>query len=507
MTDSLNRIRPLVTAAVCFAGGVLFASTMDWTPWSHAQSGSTTVRPAAREVQSLADQSDAFVAIAENLTPAVVAIQTQRTQRPAARTRGNIPPELLPFIDPQNAPPQEGSGSGFVITEDGYIVTNNHVVADADRITVHMSDRKSYDAKLIGRDPQTDVAVLKVDAKGLTKVALGDDERLRVGEWVLAVGNPLGLDFTVTAGIVSAKGRGSREVPVNQQNQWAITDFIQTDAAINPGNSGGPLVNIRGEVIGINTAIASQTGYYTGYGFAIPIGLARIVWNDLIENGRVRRAALGVAINDVTAEDADAAKLKKITGVKVEGCSVAGGPSPACDAGIEAGDIILTLDGVAVDRVSALQRFVRGKKPGETVSVEVNRFGAQKTFKVKLLEASTEPQVAAAAPTATRTQVPSLKLGLELEAVSAEFVQENALTQAQRGLRVVSVDPTGPSYTKLFADAGDVITGEVTGSKTIKALSDLEAILATKQAGEVLSLRIYRAADKSTRVVNIRIGG
>jgi serine protease Do len=506
MSVSLNRLRPLVTAAVCFAGGVLFASTMDWTPWSYAQSGSTTVRPAGREIKSLSDQSDAFVAIAENLTPAVVAIQTQRTRRPQVRQRQqNIPPELLPFMEQQ--PPQEGSGSGFVITEDGYIVTNNHVVADADKITVHMNDRKSYDAKLIGRDPQTDVAVLKIDAKGLTKVALGDDERLRVGEWVLAVGNPLGLDFTVTAGIVSAKGRGSREVPVNAQNQWAITDFIQTDAAINPGNSGGPLVNIRGEVIGINSAIASGTGYFTGYGFAIPIGLARLVWMDLIENGRVRRAALGVAINDVSAEDADAAKLKKITGVKVEGCSAAGGDSPACEAGITAGDIILRLDGVEVDRVSGLQRFVRGKKPGTTVTVDVNRFGAEKTFKVKLIEASTETQVAAAEPVAPRTAVPALKLGVEVEAVSADFVMKNELTQAQRGLRVVSVDPEGPAYTKLFADAGDVIIAEAASNKPIKALADLESILASKKAGEVLSLRIYRVADKSTRVVNVRIGG
>jgi serine protease Do len=435
-----------------------------------------------------------------------VAIQTQRVRRPARQRPQNVPPELLPFLDGPQAP-QEGSGSGFVVTPDGYLVTNNHVVADADRITVSMSDRKSYPATLVGRDPQTDVAVLKIDAKDLTTVTLGDDERLRVGEWVLAIGNPLGLDFTVTAGIVSAKGRGSREVPVNGQNQWAITDFIQTDAAINPGNSGGPLVNIRGEVIGINTAIASQTGLYSGYGFAIPVGLAKLVWMDLIENGRVRRAALGVSITDVTAEDADAAKLPRITGVKVEGCSAAGGASPACSAGIEAGDIILKLDGTEVDRVSALQRFVRGKKPGETVTVDVTRFGAAKSFKVKLIEAQTEAGTAVAAAEPPKPPATAVKLGVELEPVTADFVRQNALSDEQRGLRVTGVDPSGPSYGRLFADAGDVIVGVATSGERIRTGEDLTKVLAAKKAGEVISLRVYRAATKEMRVVNLRIGG
>ncbi len=507
MSSPLIRFRVAATAALCFAGGVLFASTMDWTPWSHAQApegGSTaSSRAGARGVASVADQSEAFVSVAERLTPAVVAIQVQKVRRQARGRQQAIPPELLPFFDGP-PPTQEGSGSGFVISPDGYIVTNNHVVADADRITVNMSNRKSYPATLVGRDPQTDVAVLKIDASNLTTVTLGDDERLRVGEWVLAIGNPLGLDFTVTAGIVSAKGRGNREVPVGQ-SQWAITDFIQTDAAINPGNSGGPLVNIRGEVIGINTAIASQTGLYSGYGFAIPVGLARIVWTDLIESGKVRRAALGVTIQDVSAEDADAAKLPRITGVKVEGCSALAGSSPACAAGIDAGDIIVKLDGVEVDRVSALQRYVRSKKPGATVTVTVNRFGAEKEFKVKLIEAS-EETVAAAAPAAA-APAPATKLGVDVEAVSAEFIRQNALTEEQRGLRVVAVEPTGPAANRLLPEAGDVIVGVATTGERIKTIADLERVLSAKKAGEVLSLRVYRIGDKVFRVVNVRIGG
>ena len=247
----------------------------------------------------------------------------------------------------------------------------------ADKITVKMTDHKAYEATLIGHDPQTDVAVIKIDAKNLPTVALGDDERLRIGEWVLAIGNPLGLDFTITAGIVSAKGRNSNEVQVNT-GQKSITDFIQTDAAINPGNSGGPLVNIRGEVIGINTAIASQTGYYAGYGFAIPVDLARTVWQDLIAHGHIVRAQLGVNIGEVAIEDAQAAGLKEITGVMVAGCNVTtGGSSPACAAGIQEGDVILSLDGKTVDRVSGLQRIVRAKQPGENVDVKVMRYGKQ----------------------------------------------------------------------------------------------------------------------------------
>ena len=210
-------------------------------------------------------------------------------------------------------------------------------------------------------------------------------KRTRVGEWVLAIGNPLGLDFTVTAGIVSAKGRGGAELQGLGRDAYSITDFIQTDAAINPGNSGGPLVNNRGEVIGINSAIASQTGYYSGYGFAIPITLAKQVMDDIVEHGRVRRAVIGVQISPVSPEDASVAGLKDIAGVLVGGYS--DDDSPARAAGLEAGDIIVAADGKPTDRVSTLQRIIRGHEPGETVTVDVMRYGTKKTFRVKLAEA------------------------------------------------------------------------------------------------------------------------
>ena len=267
MPLSISRTRIAAFAVLAFAGGIFFASSMDWTSRLFAQGG--TGRPTAEQVRTLADASNAFVSISEHITPAVVSVQAERDVRATARRQMQVPPGFEEFFRqfdaPQQPRTQESSGSGFVVSRDGYILTNNHVVEGADRIKVALQDRRVFDAKVIGRDSTTDVAVLKVEATDLTTITFGDDEQLRVGEWVLAVGNPLGLDFTVTAGIVSAKGRGA--LSGLQRSQYDIADFIQTDAAINPGNSGGPLVNARGEVVGINSAIASGTGYYSGYGY------------------------------------------------------------------------------------------------------------------------------------------------------------------------------------------------------------------------------------------------
>ena len=242
--------------------------------------------------------------------------RTNTRQRGQQQRPDGIEDFFRQFGDPQQDQPSEASGSGFIVSKDGYILTNNHVVADADRVTVRLLDNRTFTAKVIGRDPTTDVAVIKVDASDLPTVALGDDANARVGQWVVAIGNPLGLDFTVTAGIVSARGRSLGAL---LNTRYAIQDYIQTDAAINPGNSGGPLVNIRGEVIGINSAIASNTGFYAGYGFAIPVTLAKQVMDDIIQYGKVRRAVLGINIGDVDPNDAQVAGLKDIHGVKVSG--------------------------------------------------------------------------------------------------------------------------------------------------------------------------------------------
>jgi serine protease Do len=332
-------------------------------------------RVEAAIVQPMIEAENAFMAVAERVTPSVVAIRVARRAPGVAGLQGRV---------------AEGSGSGFIVSTDGYILTNNHVVAGASVVVVTLLDKREMEARVVGRDPTTDVAVIKVAGGRLPAATLGDDARLRVGQWVLAIGNPLGLDFTVTAGIVSAKGRS---VPGLLQSNFAITDFIQTDAAINPGNSGGPLVNIRGEVVGINSAILSPTGVNAGAGFAIPISLAREVMEDLIQFGEVRRAVLGIALNEVTAEAAEQLRLPAIAGALVTGFPDAS--SPAYQAGLRQGDVIVGLDGQPVDRVTTLQRIIRGREPGTVVAVEFVRGGARRTARVRLAAAPSEDRVAA----------------------------------------------------------------------------------------------------------------
>src|SRR6478672_11087361 len=280
--------------ALAFLGGLLIAGFNDLPCQSAAQQRSlpgvavnaTRTAPSAA-VGSLQDLSEAFASIAEHIKPSVVYIKSgHKPQMSRNSPRLQIPPGLEPFF--RNVPPmqsqpefEESSGSGFIVSKDGYILTNNHVVAGSDQVTVRLLDRREFKAKVVGTDPNTDLAVLKIDANNLTPAPLGSSSAARVGEWVLAVGNPLGdnLTFTVTSGIISAKGR---TLALPGQSDRSIQDFIQTDAAINPGNSGGPLVSVRGEVIGVNSAIASQTGFYSGYGFAIPIDLAHQVMDQII---------------------------------------------------------------------------------------------------------------------------------------------------------------------------------------------------------------------------------
>lgn len=277
---------------------------------------------------------------------------------------------------------QEASGSGVIIANDGYIVTNYHVVENADNISVTLNDKRSYDATVIGTDPNTDLAVIKIEEKNLPFISYGNSDDVKVGEWVLAVGNPFNLTSTVTAGIVSAKARNINLISSNGSGSGAVESFIQTDAAVNPGNSGGALVNTSGQLIGINSAIASSTGSFSGYSFAIPVNLVRKVVSDLMEFGTVQRGYLGVNIRDVDANLVKEKNLDKLSGVYVEGV-IDGGSSS--DAGIEAGDVITKVGDVTVNNTSELQEQVNRFRPGDKVVITYSRGSKEKTAIVTLL--------------------------------------------------------------------------------------------------------------------------
>ena len=518
MASRLARVRIGAALAVAFVCGLLFASGMDLTRFGFAQEGRGG-KVASAQVQSLAETGSAFEAIADHVTPSVVSIQTQSTPRPRSRSQNPDIEDFFRNFDPQmrqQQPPrlQEASGTGFIVSADGYILTNNHVVADADKVTVTLLDKRMFDAKVVGRDPSTDVAVIKIDGSNLPVATLGDDNASRVGQWVVAIGNPLGLDFTVTAGIISAKGR---TLPRLLDSRYAITDFIQTDAAINPGNSGGPLVNIRGEVIGINSAIASQTGSYAGYGFAIPVTLAKQVMDDLLKYGKVRRSVIGVGIVDATAADAKAAGLDQVTGVLVQTFSFDPiDASPAKQAGIEPGDVIVAADGKPTDRVSTLQRIVRGHRPGETIPFEVMRFGSRKTFRVKLAEAPSDTQVASADAAPGRNAPPAGeshrfdKVGITVEPVSPDVVNRAHLAAAYRGgLMVSDVSVSGPAYRKLFSDNTILLSVLNPGPRReLRSAADLESVLAGRRIGDTITFLVYDLGQQDTapRAVTVQIG-
>ncbi|HYH80577.1 MAG TPA: trypsin-like peptidase domain-containing protein, partial [Longimicrobium sp.] len=307
-----TKIRKLIVPGVLAAGlgaGATLADVMQ-DPIPDARAQLTASRPAAAvSPGSAASLSTAFRAASQSALTAVVQVRVESAARTVSQ---QVPPEFrgTPFEEMfgggrMRVPPQQGSGSGFIISADGYVVTNNHVVDQASRVKVVLSDKREYDARVVGRDPDTDVAVLKIDGRGLPVARMGDSDQLETGDWVLALGYPLQLGQTTTAGIVSAKGRSIGIMERGNPNGNPLEHYIQTDAAINPGNSGGPLVDLEGRVVGVNSAIASPTGYYSGYGFAVPINLARRVADDLVKFGVVHRPMMGVQIRDVTTADAE----------------------------------------------------------------------------------------------------------------------------------------------------------------------------------------------------------
>lgn len=335
-----------------------------------------------------------FIAAADLVRPAVVHIKTyyETQAQNNYQQHQQIDPFFRDFFGDQFQNPQQGpkeaSGSGVILSPDGFIVTNNHVIDKADKIEVVLDDKRKFTAKKIGVDPTTDLALLKIEETNLPFVNFGLSDNLRVGEWVLAVGNPFNLTSTVTAGIVSAKARNIN-ILSRERNQYAIESFIQTDAAVNPGNSGGALVNLKGELVGINTAIASNTGSYTGYSFAVPTALVKKIVDDLMKYGEVQRGLLGISIQDITAELAEQKGIKNIKGVYVAGLTE---NSSAKDAGLKEGDIVLKINDATVNTSSELQEQVARYRPGDKLKVTYLRDNketmATVTLKNKLGNAS-----------------------------------------------------------------------------------------------------------------------
>jgi serine protease Do len=471
-------------------------------------------RPVVPQAQPLEDLGNAFTAVSESVRSAVVYIQVEARRDPHEGQR--IPEGMERFFQfPQEPQVRQGSGSGFIISTDGYIVTNNHVVEDADRVDVILFDQRRFKAEVIGNDPLTDVAVIKIDGDDLPAVAMGNSDNVRVGEWVLAVGNPLGpgYTFTVTAGIVSGRGRRLESLrPQGESGNWSIHDFIQTDAAINRGNSGGPLVNIRGEVIGVNAAIASETGFYAGYGFAIPMNLARNVADQLISNGRVTRAQLGVQISDVTPEAAEFVGLEEIRGVLVRSFP---DDSPAEEAGLEDGDVIVALDGEEVRYTAQLQQLVGFKRPGESVQVTVLRRGGERhSYSVRLGEAVTDVQETVANRPPEDIEDAGVfepRLGIGLEPFGRETATRLGLERAPSGLVVTEVDRDGPARGKLAGSAPsegylEIIT-HVNGA-SVRSRDDVDSALQNISAGEVIPVRVtvIRGRASTSQITYIKVG-
>src|SRR6266516_2535950 len=487
--------------ALAFVFGLAFASTLgvpkqggapEFVP--AAQAAGTQVQiPAAKPAS---DIGNAFVAVAEHVKPAVVFIKSQHVERGESQ---RLPPGFEDVFPQMRRRPQveQGSGSGFIVSPDGYILTNNHVVAGADRVTVKLYDKREFTAKVVGTDPNTDVAVIRIDARNLPTVGFGNSDSTRVGEWALAVGNPLGeaFAFTVTAGIISAKGRLLRGLP---HPNYGIQDFIQTDAAINPGNSGGPLVNIQGQVIGINSA--------------------RTVMDQLVKTGHVERAVMGIRIDDAGQEDAEAVGLKQIRGVLVE--DYAPGESPAKDAGLKLGDVIVALDGQPIDNTPQLQQKVGFKRPGESVEVTVLRQGGEKkTFTLRLARAPTdsETEVASTGRVKPKSDASAKEeaLGISVEPLSQDDRQDTRLSavfaQAGGGMVVTEVSPDGPAYGRLFSadDGGPDIIVSVNGTPTRTRAAFREALRKLK-SGDIVTLQVMTHTGDpssngwSSRIVRLR---
>lgn len=528
----VNRQRLTFTGLIAgpLVGGLFLASLLNGPRISSAQQSAPQIgqraQPAAAVTQpeakapvnALYDLSEAFASVAEHVKPSVVYVKSEKTPDSSEDDNGpqmQLPPGFERFFQfgPNFKMPrhqaERASGSGFIVSQDGYILTNAHVVDGAQHVTVRLLDRREFKAKVVGSDRPTDIAVLKIDADHLTPAPLGNSDATRVGEWVLAVGNPLGdnLTFTVTQGIISAKGRA---LNLPNRTERSIQDFIQTDAAINPGNSGGPLVSVKGEVVGVNSAIASETGFYSGYGFAIPINLARRVMDQIIKTGHVERVALGILVRDATANDAQYVGLPQIRGVLIQDFSQEG--KAAERAGLKPGDIIVSVDGQPVEYVAQLQQSIAFRKPGESVQVEVARKGGvRKTYTVPLQRVTESAEVASNSRGGDSSDdagaSPMASLGVSVAPLDRNTVAQLDLPDAVKGVVVTDVNPDGPAAESVAGpdNGGPDVILSVEG-KPVRSPRELRSALEGRKPGDIVTLRLYNAAAKNYRIERIKLG-
>ena len=468
----------LKAAVTAVSSGVAFAACSGDLPGSaHAIEVAAAAAPAVASPSAAALPD--FASLVEQYGPAVVNVTIVGKRRQVADVPGFAPGD--PFgeffrrfgqpLPRGQLPPPRGEGSGFIVSEDGYILTNAHVVAEADEVTVKTTDRREYSAKVVGLDENTDVAVLKIDAKNLPTVKIGDPSKLRPGEWVIAIGSPFGFENSVTAGIVSATARAMPAGP-----DYA-PQFIQTDVAVNPGNSGGPLFNLRGEVVGINSQIYSRTGGYMGLSFAVPIDVANRVKEQIIQHGRVIRSRIGVSIQDVNAQLAESFGLERPRGALI---SMVEDGAPGDKGGLKAGDVILSVDGVEIDTSSQVPGLIASKKPGSNVQIEVWRDGKTRRVTVKPEQIRDDGQRVASTDGGGDE---AAQLGLVVRPLTADEKQQ---VETQGNLLVENVD--GPAAVA-GVRPGDIILG-VNGSR-VKSVEELKKA-AKKRGGKVVALLVQR---------------
>lgn len=477
-----------VTSTAVLLALIVFAASI-WTLPGVVQrltyaAESGQAQAAKDQLAKAADLSQAFQHVAKALRPSVVSISSVRKIRPNIRQIPRMPEGLSPFFGdepferffefrvPQGDFEQRGLGTGVIVTSDGYVLTNNHVIDGADEVKVNLSDDRSFTARVVGVDDKSDLAVLKIDAANLVPVRLGDSDAMEVGEWVLAVGSPFGLAQTVTAGIVSAKGRANMGITDYE-------DFLQTDAAINPGNSGGPLVNLRGEVVGINTAIASRTGGYMGVGFAIPSNMARSVMDSIIESGAVQRGFLGAGIQDLNEDLAASFGYKGVEGVLI-GDVVP--DSPASKAGLQPGDIVVEFNRKPAQKAPQLRNAVAATKPGTRVPMTVVRNG--KSIQVEVEVGKLESQASV-----WKGREASADLGMTVQTLTAEVARQIGADERDQGVVVTAVEP-GSIAARVGMQPGDVILA--VGNRQVKNVADFREAIQELDVNQGIRMQVMR---------------